>query len=163
MPKSIHYQVILGDDFRKTRAALAHVDRELPRRFRQKLIEAAKPAVQDAQTRVRSIPVSGEEGSTGLRRRVARGVRTVASPSADIPYLRIITTMPEADEAVIPRGLDRQEGWRHPVFGNRDVWVTQHTGGSWFREAIADHREDFEQGLHEALEWAADYIDEAGD
>lgn len=163
MPKSIQYQVILGNDFRKVQAALRHVNRELPSKFRQKLIEAAKPAVKDAQARARAIQPTQGAGHTGMRGRVARGVRTVASPAADVPYIRIITSMPESDEAVIPRGLDRQEGWRHPVFGNMDVWVDQHTGGSWFREAIADHQEEFQRGQVEALEWAAEFVDEAGD
>lgn len=160
MPKGVQYQVVLGDDFSRAREALRHVDKALPRKLRQALIDAAGPAVKDAQSRVQSIPTYGHE-HTGLRRRVARGVKVLASPAAEVPYLRVVTSMPAADEAIIPRGLDRQEGWRHPVFGNRDHWVTQHTGGSWFREAIADHRDDFERGLTDALEWAADYVDRA--
>lgn len=162
MPKGVSYQIIGGPEFKRVAMRLREIDKTMPGQFRRALIASAKPMARDAQSRVRRIPVKGTEGHTGLRSRVAAGVHVQASPSASNPYVRITTSMPERDEAVIPRGLDRQRGWRHPVYGNRNVWVTQRTGGSWFRVAMQNGHDATQRRLTEVLEDAADRVADAG-
>lgn len=153
--------IVAGPEFTRVANALRAVDAALPTQFRKRLKDAAKPAVQDVKRRVRALDLpGGPAGTTGLRRRVARGVGVRASVGR-MAALRITTSMTQPNEAIIPRGMDRPQGWRHPVFGNRDNWVTQ-PGLSWFREPIADHRDEFSEALQDALDWAADTIDNAG-
>jgi hypothetical protein len=71
--------------------------------------------------------------------------------------------MPESDEAIIPRGLDRAAGWRHPVFGNMNVWVTQTASRpGWFTDTFADGRRPIQEGLTDELEGSAHRIAAAG-
>lgn len=162
MPKLVEYQVVVGPDFKAVEEALRAIDKSLPSKFRDAMRQALEPAVNEAKKNVLAIPTHGPK-HTGLRARVAKGVKTVASPGgSDVGFVRVITTMPK-DEAIIPRGMDRQEGWRHPVFGNKNVWVTQHTGGSWFRVAMSHAEKPIKEALHKALEDAARFVDDAGD
>lgn len=152
--------VSLGDEWRRVAIALREVDRDLPKKLRKDLLSAVKPAVQEAKDRVRALPVAGH-GSTGLRRRVARGVRILPAVGKN-PAVRVVTYMDQPDEANLPRYLDSAAGWRHPVFGNRHNWVRQSTGGSWFRETMADHRPQIERDLQHVLDDAAETIAAAG-
>ncbi len=157
MPVRVH--IVSGPEFRNAAAALRAVDTQLPTQLRTRMRQAIQPAVARAKEKVRSLPVSGQAGTTGLRRRVAAGTRIQASTGRNA-RLRVITSMADPDEAVIPRGLDSAAGWRHPVFGNQDVWVTQRpqrTG--WFTETLADGRDEVQRGLEDALEWAAEFVD----
>jgi hypothetical protein len=74
-----------------------------------------------------------------------------------------MTSMPSNDEAIIPRGLDRVSGWRHPVFGNRSVWVRQTASKpGWFTDTLGDGRFDIQEGLTDELETSAHNIGAAG-
>lgn len=150
------YSVRLGDEWRRVSLALREVDHDLPSRLRKAMRDAAKPAAEDAKRRVRSIPVHGRKHS-GLRSRVARGVAVQAGAGRGLG-VRIVTGMRNPQERMLPLYLDDPRGWRHPVFGNRDEWVTQHTGGSWFRAAIAEHRPEMARELTRVLEDAAETV-----
>lgn len=152
--------VRLGNEFKRVAAALREVDRRLPGQFRKQLVDAVKPAVQDAKNRVRAIPAQGAKRS-GLRRRVARGV-SIQAAVGRAPALRVVAAMKEPDEANLPRYLDESAGWRHPVFGNRHIWVRQTTGGHWFRDTMVEHRPQIERDIRQVLEDAAQTIDAAG-
>jgi hypothetical protein len=129
------------------------------------MADAVRPAVREAKAKVRSLPVYGHSGHTGLRRKVARGVR-VTSRLGDArrgSAIRVVTTMPQNNEAIIPRGLDHINGWRHPVFGNREVWVRQRAvRPGWFTSTLADAREPIAERLERVLEEARDTIARAG-
>lgn len=155
------FTIVAGPEFERVARRLASIDIELKKRFVQDLKDGAKPAIELAQRNVRAMPVKGTSGSTGLRRRVARGVGSRATFTGGNPGIRVTTRMDKPSEAIIPRGLDRQRGWRHPVYGNREVWVRQ-PGGSWFREAMTAARQPTERNIAESLRWARDRIAEAG-
>lgn len=153
--------IVAGPEFTRVANALRDVDSRLPTEFRKKLKDIAKPAVADVKSRVRALNLpGGPAGSTGLRRRVARGVSTRVGVGRNAS-LRITTSMERPNESVIPRGMDTPRGWRHPVFGNSDNWVAQ-PGLSWFREPLSSYQDDFERGLTDALQWAAETIADAG-
>lgn len=148
--------VELGVEFKRVAIALREVDNGLPKKLRKDLQAAVKPAVQEARGRVRALPVQGH-GHSGLRRRVARGVRIQAAVGR-APALRVVTFMDQPDEVNLPRYLDSAAGWRHPVFGNRHEWVRQTTGGGWFRETMVEHRPQIERDLQRVLDDAAETI-----
>lgn len=157
------FTIVAGPEFVMVANMLREVDAKLPGELRKKLKESVKPAVNDAKNTVRNMPTLGHAGHTGLRRRVALGVNTLAGTS-NTAYIRVVTTMAADNEAIIPRGLDRPGvGWRHPVFGHRNTWVQQHPlGDGWFRRVLYNHRDDIENGLVNTLQWAADTIAAAG-
>jgi len=151
-----------GPEFKRVAVTLRSVDRALPGELRKRLKDGVQPLVREAKAKVLGLPVQGHAGSTGLRRRVARGVGVKAGVSRSGSF-RVTTSMANPDEVAIPRGLDSPRGWRHPVFGNRDNWVTQRAlEPGWFTETMVSGRDDIEQSLTDALEWARDTIASAG-
>lgn len=53
----------------------------------------------------------------------------------------------------LPRRWDSPTGWRHPVFGNREVWVKQ-VGHPYFRSTINSRRGELDSGVQAAFETA---------
>jgi len=57
----------------------------------------------------------------------------------------------------LPRRWDLPGGWRHPVFGNRNVWVRQ-VGSPYFRTTIAAARGELTGSVITAMTVAAEKI-----
>jgi len=163
-------RVVTGPEIQRIAERLRQVDKKLPARLRKELRKAAQPAVQAAKREARSLPSRGVKGGTSrhphrrnqLRRKLARGVRVQASTGGRRGAgLRIVTAMPTASEALLPRGFDSPEGFRHPVFGNRDVWVRQ-DGASWFRQPIGRQSHEVRARVARVIDETAQWIAQAG-
>lgn len=57
----------------------------------------------------------------------------------------------------LPRRWDNPNGWKHPVFGNRNVWVKQ-TGHPYFRTTVTESRDQVTSGVVTAMTVAAEKI-----
>lgn len=146
------------EDFRAVQKALTEADRQLPRDFKQSINDVARGLRDAARAAALNEPSTGK-GHTGLRARVAAGVSIMQIPGG----VRIITSMPESDEAIIPRGMDNVRGWRHPVFGRKSNWVVQHSGSdSWFMETMGKGHEPLRNRLIRDINDAAQKIADAG-
>lgn len=164
-------RVVSGPEIQRTAERLRQVDKKLPTRLRKELRKAAQPAVQAAKAEARSLPSRGVKGGTSrhphrrnqLRRRLARSVRVQAATGGRRGAgLRIVTAMPTASEALLPRGFDSgSKGFRHPVFGNRDVWVRQ-PGASWFRQPIGRQSHEVRARVARVIDETAQWIAQAG-
>jgi hypothetical protein len=154
--------IVAGPEFKRVALALRDVESTMDARLGRALKGASLPLVEEAKTRVRTMRVRGHAGSTGLRARVARGVDSETTRSGATTTVRVTTSMNQPNEAIIPRGLDRPQGWRHPVFGNRDVWVTQRGSGSWFTDTFQDGRVPIQDALTDVLEDARDTVARSG-
>lgn len=136
-------------------AALHEAEVGLPDQIRKEVRQVAQRLALIAKRRALEEPTHGPK-HTGLRAQVSAGV----SVSDTETGAKITTSMPQADEAVIPRGFDDgARGWRHPVFGNRNNWVTQRGAFSWFMDSMKGGADDGEQVLHQLLEDTAQRID----
>lgn len=152
--------VIAGPEFTRVANALREIDVQMVSKFRTAMRKAAEPIIKDVQLAAMRLPAHKLK-HTGLRARVAKGVGVRAGLGTQAS-MRFTTSMNEPDEWYLPRGLDLSEkGWRHPVYGNMDIWVHQR-GGSWFRETIADNRELLQDRLTDVLEDAAHTVAVAG-
>lgn len=56
------------------------------------------------------------------------------------------------------RRLNQDKGWRHPVYGNRQVWVHQIGKPHWFDNPIRARREEYMAAVLEAMQAAAERI-----
>jgi hypothetical protein len=156
----VHYVVVKGPEWERVAAQLAVEEKQIPKNLRHQVRRNAESLAERAKQKVRRLPVRGRAGTTGLRQRVAAGVHVVDVVNGS----RISTSMAERDESIIPRGLDRKVGWRHPVYGNREVWVQQRPYVSgWFTDTIADGHDEIEHDLDEVLNDAAERIAARGD
>jgi hypothetical protein len=156
-PGTTRVTVSTGPEWKRVAAALDAEDKSLGDKFRREIREAANLLAARAQAAVMRIPTTGLKHS-GLRGRVAAGVGTKVTASG----VEITTSMNDRDEINLPAYLDSQTGWRHPVYGDRDVWVRQETGGSWFRATIESGRDLVEDRLEDVMDDAARTISRAG-
>jgi hypothetical protein len=145
---------------KRVAAALRRIDGSLPAELRQQLREAAAPLVSRAKARVRAVPARTQHRS-GLRRRIARGIRSEVASSRN-PRVAVSVRMQDPAEKNIPGYIDRKSGWRHPVFGNRHVWVRQETGGSFFAETMREGKPDLDKRVRRVLDEAVKRIEESG-
>lgn len=158
MPNRSHLRIDIEslNDFDSVIKELTEIDRQIPRDFKNSINRTAREMRDLARASALAEPSRGV-GHTGLRRDVSKGVRIIEMASAI--GVRIITSVPEADEAIIPRGMDTVRGWRHPVFGHRNRWVTQTSGtDSWFMESMQRGAEPLEDRLTRNLEIAAEQV-----
>lgn len=150
-----------SERMRRVANELRAVNARFPREFRKQLAQAVKPLINQAKAKIRSMPTHGAK-HTGLRRRIARGTKASIATSR-APHVAVVVRMKEPAEKNIPGFIDRQAGWRHPVFGNRNVWVHQESGISWFKETMQDGRKETRRRLQRVINEAVDSITNAGE
>lgn len=155
MPAELDVSISGTDDFERASAALAGAEDRLPEDIRKEIRGVADRLANIARRRVLEEPTHGPK-HTGLRAEISAGVSVL-----DESYgAKISTSVPQTDEAIIPRGLDAH-GWRHPVFGSRSNWVDQHGAFSWFMDSMQGARPDGEANLERLLEETAERIAQA--
>lgn len=152
------YVIVKGPEWERVSVALREVDATMERNLRDAMKRDADKYAEKAQKAVLSLPTPRNAGHTGLRARVAAGVHVINNGPAGV---RIVTGMDKPDERIIPLGLDRKEGWRHPLFGDKNHWY-RNPGYSWFRETIAHGQDEFERDLADVLEKAAEKVASQG-
>lgn len=152
---------------------------DLQKRLRRNIRDAGRPVVSDIRKAVMAVNVTrGNDPfrqrtertgvaprrstsrwgprSTGLRARVARstgisqtrrGIRIRVSEKRFGPYGK---SMPRYLDAT----LARYRRLRHPVFGNRNVWV-EHKGQPYFFVSITKRRASFRRAVFAAMDATA--------
>lgn len=134
---------------------LSDVNASIPRDSHEVVLATAKGAAMEAGTKVLSEPAFGDK-HTGLREEVKEGLTVEDIPDG----ARITTSMPQRDEAIIPRGLDGFGGWRHPLFGDKSRWYRQRGAFSWFMDTMGSQHDGLERKLSDVLQKAARYVAE---
>jgi hypothetical protein len=143
---------------------------------------AAKPVVTDVKRAVMAVPSShGSRGSSSRIRRAAhqtarfksgkqarlRGLRATIAASTGVqtnlsnakPSVKIVvrrSSLPP-DQRRLPSRLNRLSGWRHPVFGNREIWVNQ-KGRPYFDVTIRRHTPALRRAVVRAVDRAAQQV-----
>lgn len=102
----------------------------------------AKASLEKARERAgrRRAGLRGSVAAATKLQITAKGVRFVVSSAQ----------LPESQKS-LPRHLDSAKGWRHPVFGNREVWVAER-GGPWFAETLKKRAPEFRAAVVDAME-----------
>jgi hypothetical protein len=128
--------------------------------FRRRLEEAARPYPARVRASALAIPVKGPR-HTGLRARIALCAETSSLVDGNKVYERVwinpermrpdYMTLPLYMEGVAGTGRRRYDRWRHPVFGNRDVWAQQ-AAHPYFYQAAAPFGAAAEVALRVALD-----------
>lgn len=94
-------------------------------------------------------------GRSGLRASISRSLRIVVKDSGFSQQVGVrVTTdgsrLPKG-QTYLPRGLDSDKGWRHPVFGGTG-WVTQYGNPSgWFRSTAKAHHPMAQRRIEQVL------------
>lgn len=117
-----------GGDLRRVSRELRRMDSpEVKKRFRKELRAAAAPLVPRVRSSIRSIPSSRGYSPDGLRGSMARAtrleVKTVGKQAG--VAIRVDGRKMPSHMKSLPAMVEGKKRWRHPVYGRRDVWVTQ--------------------------------------
>lgn len=116
-----------GTQMRNLSRAMKQAGRgDLRRDMLRTIRGAARPLTGEAQRAALRIP-SKSGGATGARAEVAAAVTLQVRQTG----VRIAVLQKKMGaRAALARGWENPRGWRHPVHGNRDVWVAQ-DGHPW--------------------------------
>lgn len=161
-----------SSEFVKFYKALAQVDPDLKKALRKRLMVMAKPVVSDVKQAALSIPSSRETGGTRKKKGATLGLRASLAAAAKVDFngtrpgavlhIRISTTRFMAVSGrprTLPYYMEkrRKRPWRHPVFGNSDVWVQQE-GHAFLMPTVIQHKPKFINEVKNAVDDALNQI-----
>lgn len=151
--------IVRGDGVRRMRelgVQLRGTDKVLRLELQAAARAAALPIVNDVKAAVLAIPVTGgggggsfaraaaakrtPKGGHGLRNTIASATGMQIRTTGRLSGVRIrinVSKLPP-DQQSLPWALDSPTGWRHPVFGDSNVWVRQR-GHPYFEVTIRKH------------------------
>lgn len=152
-----------GPEFRRAAAAMERVGRNLVQELEDTLARDAALMRESARAGIMRVPSSGKYG-TNIRARTQQALKIEHDQATGLvgklARARIVLddSLLPPEHSKVPMLMDRRGGWRHPVFGNRDVWVTQR-GRQWFRLRMFRFRKVIEADLRHTMNDAVKYVD----
>jgi hypothetical protein len=154
--------------------ALGQVDPELRKALRRQLTSLAKPIVEEVKRAELAIPSKkGSAGGTRKKKGATLGLRAslANATKADFAtmghgaavHIRVSSSKFVAVSGrprTIPYYMEgrRKRAWRHPVYGNKENWVTQ-KGHPFLMGTVRKHKDDFEKSCLKAVNEVLDQID----
>ena len=139
--------------------------REIRRRMTREMRRAGTELVRAERAAVRALPSKGESarrGRPGLRQAIARATQLQVKTAGRNPLVRVWVNpkrLPDG-QMMLPPYMEGERGaspWRHPVFGNSEVWVSQEPK-PWFWRTAARYRGNIDHALLRALRDVEDEI-----
>jgi hypothetical protein len=146
---------IEADEFGTLMRDAKAFDRDLGLRLRRNIRDAAKPIVADVRRKVLEPPPGDRPGTAGTREAIARGVGlkiATGTKGGAVTIAASARALP-ANRRSMLRAYNQKQ-WRHPTFGNRNVWQTQQ-GNPYFGATVLAHREQLRKAVEDALNQAA--------
>lgn len=136
------------------RAIRAEEDgKQLRKELAANMRDALKPGAQQAKDSIMGM-VSLHGAAPALRTSIARKIRPEVKLGGRWSGARVkvfktknIRGFPNA-----PKRTNRASGWRHPVYGNRDVWTHQRGKLEWFDRAFRGREGLYKQAVEQAME-----------
>ena len=136
------------------RAIRAEEDgKQLRKELAANMRDALRPGAQQAKDSIMGM-VSLHSATPALRTSIARKIRPEVKLGGRWSGARVkafktknIRGFPNA-----PKRTNRASGWRHPVYGNREVWVTQRGKLEWFDRAFRGREALYKAAVEQAME-----------
>lgn len=160
-------------EFTEFYKVLSKVDPELKKAIRKRLIAFAKPVVEEVKQAERSISSNRQAGQSRKKKGESLGLRNslAAATKADfngtgrggVVHIRVSSSRfitVSGRPRTLPYYMEgrRKRDWRHPVFGNKEVWVKQ-TPHPYLYNTVYTHKDSFEKAVGQAVEEALQVID----
>lgn len=134
---------------------------DLQRKLVRNIRREGDPGLRAVQAKflgvdVEATPSRGGGGSTGLRARIAAATKLQVT-GRGIRYRTIGRQVdPEYGDTLV-NGVNNTGPWKHPVFGNRRAWVTQH-GQEVFDPTLLGYEPRFRKACLDAMDETAAQI-----
>lgn len=122
------------------------------RHMKKRIKDAAGPVAEHARAAARRLPDRSQaerRAGGSLRRQMAQAVE-VRQTAKGVRIFVNAKRMP-ADARAMAHAFEKGS-IRHPVFGNRQVWVSQRTGGPWFAPAIRARHPEFVRAVSQIID-----------
>jgi hypothetical protein len=137
------------------RAIRAEEDgKDLRKELAKNMREALKPGATQAKSQIMSMSSAGLRTAPALRSSIARKIRPEVKLGGRWSGARVkafktknVRGFPNA-----PKRTNRASGWRHPVWGNREVWVNQHGKVDWFDRSFQGREGVYKAAVEAAME-----------
>lgn len=137
-----------------SRALSAEEDgKELRKELTANMRNALKPGAARAKSGIMAMASSTPHPAPALRSSIARKIRPEARISGKFPGAKVkaFKTPNIRGFANAAKRTNRSSGWRHPIYGNREVWVHQHGKTKWFDHAFEGREGDYRSAVQNAL------------
>lgn len=140
--------------FRLSKALKAAGRNDLRKELTKEMRTAARPLIPKARAEARRrLPSSG-----GLGKLVAKEPMRVQARTGRRTYgVRVVVGRKRGAARAANKGKIR-----HPVFGNRDVWVDQLVPPDWFDDPMRESAPDIRRRMERGMENVADKIVRGG-
>lgn len=127
--------------------------KELRKELTRNMREALKPGAVQAKSNIMSMASATRHGGPALKSSIARKIRPEVRISGKFPGAKIkaFKTPNIRGFANAAKRTNRASGWRHPVYGNREVWAQQTGKVKWFDHAFEGQRNTYEHAVKSAL------------
>lgn len=127
--------------------------KELRKELAKNLREELKPAAALAKSGIMSMSSAGPGTSPALRSSIAKKIRPEVKLGGRWSGARVkaFKTPGVREFRNAPKRTNRARGWRHPVFGDRDQWVTQRGNEQWFDRALEGRRDHYRRAILRAM------------
>jgi hypothetical protein len=136
------------------RAIRAEEDgKQLRKELAANMRDALKPGAQQAKSSVMGM-ISLHGAQPALRTSIAKKIRPEVKLGGRWSGARVkaFKTKNIRGFANAPKRTNRAAGWRHPAWGNREVWVHQHGKLEWFDRAFQGREGIYKQAVEQAME-----------
>ena len=154
-------QVRTSRDLRRIAGELRRMDdKRLKAEFRKELRAAAKPMVPAVRQAIQQIPSKQPARPDGLRSLMSKAVKLEVKTTGRQAGVRIRVDgrrMPAHMRALQSYMEGTKKPWRHPVFGNREVWVKQDPR-PYFYKTVVPLGARARQGMYRAADRIAQQI-----
>ncbi|MGV9987728.1 hypothetical protein [Streptomyces olivaceus] len=137
-----------------SRALRAEEDgKELRKELTRNMREALKPGAARAKSSIMSMASTTPHSGPALKTAIARKIRPEVRISGKFPGAKIkaFKTKNLRDFPNAPKRTNRASGWRHPVYGNREVWVQQSGKVKWFDRAFEGEQAYYKRQVQFAM------------
>lgn len=127
--------------------------KQLRKELTKNMRDALKPGAVEAKSAIMSMASATPHGGPALKSGIARRIRPEVRITGKFPGAKIkaFKTPNLRGFANAAKRTNRASGWRHPVYGNREVWVQQHGKLKWFDRAFEGQQGHYQRAVQFAL------------
>ena len=127
--------------------------KQLRKELTRNMRDALKPGAADAKSAIMSMASITPHGGPALKTSIARKIRPEVRITGKFPGAKIkaFKTPNVRGFANAAKRTNRASGWRHPVYGNREVWVQQAGKVKWFDHAFEGQDGHYRRAVQFAL------------
>lgn len=122
---------------------------------------ATEAQIEKVKTAHRAKQAAKAQAGAGLRESIAKattGSISTGSASTGVSVTwRVRASKMANSQRRLPKAFNSQKGWRHPVFGDREVWVAQH-GTPYFDAPIKQDEQVLRDRVVQGMQAAAESI-----